>query len=293
MEVYFNNVLQRSYTRSEPLVEALPTTKIIINSPPKDAGSYIMTDLTISNGLPDPPGIKINNGWKLLQSDNTQYNLTWADTGLLSNSYMKISFNITINKTKYDFIELIHFTNTGRMCCNSGDRIPAIILYSGNTRLLLSSSTTANPDDDITTNLIPLNTKTFVSIFYKGQLMEVYFNDILQKSYTRSAPLIKPLPTTKIIINSPPDGTSTYTMTDLVITNIAQPVNNSTTKLNKENFDLLYNNNNLENYSLISHNNNISIYLGIFIILLILLFIYFMCSSKNIKNKSKKIILKK
>jgi hypothetical protein len=287
MEVYFNNVLQRSYTRSEPLVEALPTTKIIITSPPKGTGNYIMTDLAISNGLPDPAGIKIDNGWKMLQSDDTQYNLTWEDTGLLSNSNMIISFNITIYRLKNEWIDLIHFTNTGHMCCNSGDRVPAIILYSNNTRLLLSNSTTLNPDDDITTNQIPLNTKTFVSITYKGQLMEVYFNNILQTSYTRSGPLIKTLPTTKIIINSPPEKTASYVITDLIISNNKEPPKPTNTPSKKENFDLLYNNNNLENYSLISY--NINIYLGIFIILLILLFIYFMCSSKNIKNKFKKI----
>ena len=111
---------------------------------------------------------------------------TWDQLGINSSLNMKISFCINIETFSSSYRNILHITNNNQDSSN----VPSIGINKNTTELLISSSYLFNPKDSFVSPAIPLNKVTNVVLIWKGQIVEVYYDDKLVKSNTYPDSLI-------------------------------------------------------------------------------------------------------
>ena len=80
----------------------------------------------------------------------------------------RLSFNIVPAGTVANWGNILHFTTTGRDCCDFGSRSPAIWFWPGTTRLHYRIGDSTDGNWGIDTDALPLNTRTKVTLECKG-----------------------------------------------------------------------------------------------------------------------------
>jgi hypothetical protein len=89
----------------------------------------------------------------------------------------EVSFLLTPHGTLSGWTNIIHFTQTGKNCCDEGDRMPAVWFYSSTTKLHIRSGRQGGGNDGCDpTDQLPIGQATKVDIRVEGGKMQVFFS---------------------------------------------------------------------------------------------------------------------
>jgi hypothetical protein len=110
----------------------------------------------------------------------------WNQLGINSSLNMKVSFCINIENVSSSYRNIFHVTNNNKV----DSRVPSIWININTTELFISSSTLFNPNNFFLSPAIPLNKITNVVLIWKGDTVDVYYDNKIVKSHTSSNPLI-------------------------------------------------------------------------------------------------------
>ena len=150
-----------------------------------------------------------DQGWKYDPSIGTWYTIKqnnyigpWSLTNIKSNLNMTISFTINIMSI-FTWRNVFHVSAQNLNCCDAGSRSPAVWVTDNASTLLICNGTSINGNDCFITKEIPLNTPTDVKIIWSGNNVNVYFNSILNISYTYNGTITPVIPTASFYIGDP------------------------------------------------------------------------------------------
>mmetsp|Transcript_32193 Transcript_32193/g.78573 ORF Transcript_32193/g.78573 Transcript_32193/m.78573 type:complete len:579 (+) Transcript_32193:77-1813(+) len=88
----------------------------------------------------------------------------------------EVSFVVTPHKTREGWSNLIHFTQTGKNCCDEGDRMPAVWFFTQSTRLHIRSGRADGGNDGCDpTEQLPLGKATKIDIRVAEGKMQVFY----------------------------------------------------------------------------------------------------------------------
>lgn len=125
------------------------------------------------------------------ETDNTWYSVIpynsnqnkgikkkWSELGILSNADMTISFVINVSETRSNWRNILHVTNTGKDCCDIGNRTPTIWIKPNDTILYICSSTNTDGNVIQYTTKLPLDnySETLVTMIWSNRTIIVYFD---------------------------------------------------------------------------------------------------------------------
>jgi hypothetical protein len=89
----------------------------------------------------------------------------------------EVSFVVTPHGTVSGWSNIIHFTQTGKNCCDEGDRMPAVWFYSSTTKLHIRSGRQGGGNDGCDpTDQLPIGQATKVDIRVQGGKMQVFYS---------------------------------------------------------------------------------------------------------------------
>ena len=151
----------------------------ISSSLPANISSYLPANNTQNNSL-----------WLYSPSKDNFVSLSpnvigkWSELNIESSLNMKISFCINIQTIVNRPRNIIHVTNTDQ----ENSRVPGIWI-DNNTAISVCYSEINSPASYFLLPQIPLNTTTNVVIIWKGQSVDVYFNNKIVKNHTFKTPL--------------------------------------------------------------------------------------------------------
>ena len=223
VSLYVNGILDKQYNFPSPLIEAIPNAIFYIGDPwHPSAEGVLIRNFSIYNCSLSQDKIlliyksqlttqckSITPTWKFQDSLNwykikqNGYSTNWDSVGIESNSNMSISFWLNINTIYLGNRNIFHLTNTGRDCCNYGDRVPSVWITPGGTSMNIKNSTSSNGNDGFDSPGLPTKSQIFITIIWSGTIVYVYVNGVLNSQYNFSSPLIAAEPNATFYIGDP------------------------------------------------------------------------------------------
>lgn len=135
----------------------------------------------------------------LTQNTSVQY----SSIGILSSKNKSITMWINVRDVIHWWRNIFHVTNSGNNCCSPGDRIPAMWIWPGSTRLHICHDTTAKSNENFNPEGLQLGKNTFVALIWSDKKLTVYLNDEPKGTYDYEGELIEAEATAKLFLSSP------------------------------------------------------------------------------------------
>ena len=145
---------------------------------------------------------------------------SWSNTKIRSIQNMVISFSLLITNRDSNWRNIFRITNTNNNCCNAGDRIPALFIWPGQTKLYLRFATTGGGDDGFVGNTqIDLGKEVLIKLIWKQNYCAIIINGKvdIEKYFNTSVPTTTPNTNAYLYISDKDHPSTGYAIKNLKI----------------------------------------------------------------------------